>query len=100
MAKAKISKGNGNSKSKDDDSPLSMDELLLKYSGTPFALKRGNRVRGTVVEKEAKRILIDIGGKGEGVVELETVGRNRNACAVGSHRSAKTASPAPQPARL
>ena len=67
MAKAKISKGNGNSKSKDDDSPLSMDELLLKYSGTPFALKRGNRVRGTVVEKEAKRILIDIGGKGEGV---------------------------------
>ena len=52
----------------DKESSLIMEKLLSQYSGTPFALKRGDRVKGVILAKEAKKLVIDIGGKGEGIV--------------------------------
>ncbi len=49
-------------------SSVTMEELLSKYSGTSFALKRGDRVKGIVVAKEPKKVIVDIGGKGEGII--------------------------------
>lgn len=63
MAKAKILKDKV-----DSDSSITMEKLLSQYHGTPFALKRGVRVKGVIVEKEPKKLIIDIGGKGEGIV--------------------------------
>jgi len=59
--------GEVNSKTTDSSS-VTMEKLLAMYSGTPFALKRGDRVKGTVVEKAPKKLVVDIGGKGEGIV--------------------------------
>lgn len=50
------------------DSSITMEKLLSQYKGTPFALKRGDRVKGIIVAKEAKKVVVDIGGKGEGII--------------------------------
>ncbi len=51
-----------------ENSSITMEKLLSQYQGTPFALKRGDRVKGVIVAKEAKKLVVDIGGKGEGIV--------------------------------
>jgi len=57
------------SKSKSgSDSSSTMEKLLAMYDGTPFALKRGDKVKGIVLSIEPKRVVIDIGGKGEGII--------------------------------
>ncbi len=63
MAIKKISKDKENG-----DSSSVMEKLLSQYQGTPSALKRGERVKGIIVEKEPKRLVVDIGGKGEGII--------------------------------
>ena len=63
MAKIKTSKDKDS-----ENTSITMEELLSKYSGTPSGLKRGDRIKGTVIEKESKKVVIDIGGKGEGIV--------------------------------
>lgn len=55
-------------KKSSDEASITMEKLLSQYQGTPFALKRGERVRGIIVAKEPKKLVIDIGGKGEGIV--------------------------------
>lgn len=70
MTIKKISKGKSSIKfsgEKSDDNSV-MEKLLAQYQGTPFALKRGDRVKGTIIEKEAKKVVVDIGGKGEGII--------------------------------
>lgn len=63
----KKTKINKNEKSK---SEMTMDDLLQKYSdkSPAIGLQRGQKVKGEVVEIGKKRVLIDIGGKSEGVV--------------------------------
>lgn len=61
IKKASINKDGG-------DSSITMEKLLSQYKGTPFALKRGDRVRGVIVAKEQKKVVVDIGGKSEGIV--------------------------------
>lgn len=51
-----------------DDSSLTMGKLLEKFGGKVEALKRGQRIKGIVVEKTPKRVMIDINRKSEGVV--------------------------------
>lgn len=48
--------------------PKSMAELLQAYGGAPKGLTRGQKVKGKVIEKSPKRLLLDIEGKGEGLV--------------------------------
>jgi ribosomal protein S1 len=48
--------------------PKSMAELLQAYGGAPKGLTRGQKVKGKVTEKSSKRLLLDIEGKGEGLV--------------------------------
>jgi len=48
--------------------PKSMAELLQLYGGAPKGLTRGQKVKGKVTEKSSKRLLLDIEGKGEGLV--------------------------------
>lgn len=48
--------------------PKSMAELLQAYGGAPKGLTRGQKIKGRVIEKSPKRLLLDIEGKGEGLV--------------------------------
>ncbi len=48
--------------------PKTMAELLQAYGGAPKGLTRGQKVKGKVTEKSSKRLLLDIEGKGEGLV--------------------------------
>lgn len=48
--------------------PKTMAELLQVYGGAPKGLTRGQKVKGKVTEKSSKRLLLDIEGKGEGLV--------------------------------
>ncbi len=45
-----------------------MDALLTKYSDFTKVRSRGDRVKGTVIQKLPKKLILDIGGKSEGVV--------------------------------
>lgn len=56
------------SSSKSKKAPSSMEEVLAMYGGAKRTLIRGEKVIGKVIAKETKRVVMDIGGKGEGVV--------------------------------
>lgn len=45
-----------------------MDELLQKYGGLQKSLAQNDKVKGKVVSIDSARVVIDIGGKSEGVV--------------------------------
>jgi ribosomal protein S1 len=45
-----------------------MDDLLTKYSSQSVSLSRGDKVTGTIVSITPKRVVVDIGGKSEGIV--------------------------------
>jgi len=45
-----------------------MEEVLAMYGNKKRTLIRGEKVTGTVIVKENKRLVLDIGGKGEGIV--------------------------------
>lgn len=45
-----------------------MEELLAIYGGGKSVLKRGDKVKGEVIAKDKKRLVLDIGAKGEGIV--------------------------------
>lgn len=48
--------------------PKTMDEVLSMYGGSVKGLSRGDKVTGVIVSISPKRVVIDIGGKSEGVV--------------------------------
>jgi small subunit ribosomal protein S1 len=48
--------------------PQTMEDLLRAYGDVKTSLKRGDKVTGVVIAKEPKRLIIDIGAKGEGIV--------------------------------
>ena len=52
------------------DDELSQDEMDALYNTTMKDFREGEVVRGTVVEITADRILVDIGYKSEGVIQL------------------------------
>jgi small subunit ribosomal protein S1 len=45
-----------------------MEELLRVYGSGKSSLKRGDKVTGKIVAKEPKRLVLEIGAKGEGIV--------------------------------
>lgn len=45
-----------------------MDDLLSKYSGNFKTFKKGDKVEGIIVEIADDRVIVDIGGKSEGLV--------------------------------
>ena len=45
-----------------------MDSLLKKYSQSQKATSRGDRVKGKVVQKLPRKLIVDIGGKSEAIV--------------------------------
>ncbi len=45
-----------------------MDDLLAKYGGLTKPLSMGDRIKGTVVSIAPNRVVMDIGGKSEGLV--------------------------------
>jgi len=71
IKKSKI-KNNGTSKplikTSKKSEPQTMEELLAQTGYVLRGLKRGNEVKGTVTNVGKKEILVDIGGKSEGVV--------------------------------
>ena len=56
------------SSEKSKSSPQTMEELLRVYGGGKSSLKRGDKVKGIIVAKEPKRLVLEIGAKGEGIV--------------------------------
>ena len=48
--------------------PRTMGELLEKYGGSFRGLSRGTKIKGTVIEKLPGKLILNIGGKSEGVV--------------------------------
>jgi small subunit ribosomal protein S1 len=79
-AKKNTSIRKSNSKSHDtrgtsgtrDTPSLSMDELLEKYGSKVKNYSRGDRVEGTILEITPKRVVVDIGGKSEGLIAEKT----------------------------
>lgn len=49
-----------------------MEELLAKYGGSIHSFSVGNTVKGKIVRKEPGRLIVDIGGKSEGLVAEKT----------------------------
>ena len=54
-------------KSTKSSEPKSMEALLAKYGGVKI-YSRGDRVKGKVIDKRPKALIVDIGGKSEGMV--------------------------------
>ena len=48
--------------------PQTMEELLAQYGGGIRGFSQGDIVRGKVIAKEPNKLVLDIGGKSEGVV--------------------------------
>lgn len=56
------------SKTKKSGEPQTMEELLAKYGQSSKTFSKGDKVKGKVIEKRAKSLVVDIGGKSEGLV--------------------------------
>lgn len=62
--------------------PQTMDELLSLYGASVRRLSLGERVKGTITQKLPGRVVVDIGGKSEGIIaekaykEAESLIRN------------------------
>jgi len=61
MALKKVSK-------KSSKEPSTMEELLSLYGGSSFSFSVGDKVKGKVLSIEKDRVVVDIGGKSEGLV--------------------------------
>ncbi len=48
--------------------PVTMADLLAKYSGALKTFKRGDKVKGTVIDIQPKKVTLDIGGKSQAIV--------------------------------
>jgi len=55
-------------------SPQTMEELLASSSFQPKAIRRGSVVEGTILSVSPIEVLIDIGGKSEGVISGRELG--------------------------
>jgi len=56
------------SKTRSNKEPQTMDELLAFYGGGSSGFSRGDQVEGEVIEILPGKVIIDIGGKSEGLV--------------------------------
>ena len=63
MATKKSQQSGSSSSSKN-----TMDELLAQYGGGVKGLSSGDKVKGRVVSISSKRVVLDIGGKSEGII--------------------------------
>jgi ribosomal protein S1 len=66
VAKKSTSKADKSKKSSRE--PKTMDELLAQYGSGVSGLTRGDTVKGEVIEILPGRVVVDIGGKSEGLV--------------------------------
>lgn len=66
-----------NSKTSDKE-PSSMAELLARQKDTKKRFALGERIEGTVVEKTSKSLILDIGGKSEGLVAERAFNEAKN----------------------
>lgn len=76
--------------------PKTMDELLKLTGITSFSLKKGDTVKGTIVQITPKEILIDMGKKSFGIVaewELEQVKDYAKTLKVGDRVTAQVINP-------
>jgi small subunit ribosomal protein S1 len=48
--------------------PQTMEEILAMYGSSVRGLSQGDKVKGKVIGKQAKRLVLDIGAKGEGII--------------------------------
>jgi small subunit ribosomal protein S1 len=60
------------SKTSASKEPQTMDELLLQYGGSFHTFSVGDTVKGKVIRIEPGRLIVDIGGKSEGLVAEKT----------------------------
>lgn len=67
-SKAKASVANKEKKPAFRAEPKTMQDLLNAYGGKVHGLTQGERIRGVVIAKEPKRLVLEIGGKSEGIV--------------------------------
>ena len=65
---SKTSKSKVGSVVKIADGSSAMDKLLAKHDAQVKSYSQGDKVVGTVIEILPKRVVIDIGGKSEGIV--------------------------------
>ena len=50
------------------DEPQTMEELLSQYGNKAHGYRVGEKIRGRVIGRDSKKLILDIGGKSEGVV--------------------------------
>ena len=65
-------------KTSDKSSGITMADLLAKASQKPRSFQRGDKIEGTVLEITPKALILDIGGKSEGVVAEKAFLEARN----------------------
>ncbi|OGM04388.1 hypothetical protein A2715_06245 [Candidatus Woesebacteria bacterium RIFCSPHIGHO2_01_FULL_39_32] len=53
---------------KSSKEPQTMEELLSMYGGTDFSHSVGDKVKGKIISIDSARVVVDIGGKSEGMV--------------------------------
>lgn len=68
---AKVSKANKVSKTKTSE-PQTMEELLSMYGGQRAIFSVGDIVKGKILSIEPGRVIVDIGGKTEGLIAEKT----------------------------
>jgi ribosomal protein S1 len=66
------------SKTKKSGEPQTMEELLARYGKSSKTFSKGSKVKGRVIEKRAKSLVLDIGGKSEGLVAEKAFQEARN----------------------
>lgn len=67
-SKASLSSKQKRSSSRGQKTPKTMEELLSFYGSKIRTYAKGERVKGKVVEKRSRTLVLDIGGKSEGIV--------------------------------
>lgn len=72
--KKKLTEESGETKNSTQNSELTMEQLLAEEEFTPKAVRRGEVVEGTVVAVNPSEVLVDIGGKSEGVISSRELG--------------------------
>ena len=63
-----VSKKHPKTSSKKRGEPQTMEELLSLYGGPKFSFSVGNMIKGKIIRIEPQRVVVDIGGKSEGIV--------------------------------
>lgn len=57
---------------------LTMEELLASSNFKPSSLEKGQEVEGKILSKDDKEVIIDLGGKSEGVLPIKGLATQNN----------------------